>query len=58
MKEKPSTNGLSGGRASNGRFAPGNKLGRGNPFNQQTCKLRAALFAAVDDAGIGLPPFK
>jgi hypothetical protein len=52
MNEEPSTNGANGGRASNGRFALGNKLGRGNPFNKRACELRAALFAAVDDDGM------
>ena len=52
MNEEPSTNGLNGGRGSGGRFAPGNKLGRGNPYNKRACELRAALFRAVDDAGM------
>src|SRR5262245_61044849 len=52
MNNEPSTNGVSGGRTSNGRFAPGNKLGRGNPHNKRACELRAALFRAVDNAGM------
>ena len=52
MNEGPSTNGLNGGRASNGRFSPGNRLGRGNPYNKRVGELRAALFRAVDDAGM------
>jgi hypothetical protein len=52
MNEEPSTNGLNGDRASNGRFAPGNRLGRGNPYNKRACELRAALFRAVDDASM------
>lgn len=42
----PSTDG-DNGRQSNGRFAAGNKLGRGNPFNHRACKLRAAMLAVV-----------
>ena len=42
----PSTNGHNG-RDSSGRFTPGNKLGRGNPFNKRACELRNALLEAV-----------
>jgi hypothetical protein len=42
----PSTNG-DYGRDQSGRFVPGNKLGRGNPFNQRACELRSALMEAV-----------
>ena len=42
----PSTNGHNG-RDRSGRFAPGNRLGRGNPFNKRACELRSALLAAV-----------
>jgi len=42
----PSTNGHSG-RDESGRFRPGNKLGRGNPFNKRACELRGALMDAV-----------
>jgi hypothetical protein len=42
----PSTN-RHNGRDSSGRFAPGNKLGRGNPFNKRACELRTALLEAV-----------
>jgi hypothetical protein len=54
MSDAPSTNGPNGGRASNGRFAPGNRLGRGNPFNKRQCELRAALFKAVDNENMEL----
>lgn len=37
------------GRTASGRFAPGNKLGRGNPFARQAQRLRSALFAAVSE---------
>ena len=43
---KPSTNGHNG-RDQGGRFKPGNKLGRGNPFNKRACELRSALMKAV-----------
>ena len=42
----PSTNGDSG-RSDNGRFAPGNKIGRGNPFNKRAMELRSALLETV-----------
>ena len=35
------------GRDSGGRFAPGNKAGRGNPNNAKAQRLRNALLAAV-----------
>src|SRR5512140_1247382 len=40
------------GRASNGRFQPGNKIGKGNPHCQQVAALRSALLAAVTPADI------
>jgi len=51
MNDQPSTNGETG-RLANGQFGPGNKLGKGNPFNRQACQLRAALFRAVDADGM------
>src|SRR5438132_12931358 len=42
----PSTNGHNG-RDNGGRFTPGNKLGRGNPFNKRACELRSALMESV-----------
>jgi len=37
------------GRDSNGRFAPGNKLGPGNPFARRVAALRKALLSSVTD---------
>ena len=45
--ETPSTHGPNGGRDHSGRFAVGNKLGKGNPLAGQAAKIRAALFKAV-----------
>lgn len=42
----PSTNG-SDGRDKRGRFAPGNRVGKGNPLAGRVAKLRAALIEAV-----------
>ena len=36
-----------GGRNRNGRFAPGNTIGRGNPMARKAAQLRAAMFRAV-----------
>tara|TARA_E500000318_G_scaffold93927_1_gene93187 strand:+ start:961 stop:1281 length:321 start_codon:yes stop_codon:yes gene_type:complete len=41
-----------GGRSSNGRFAPGNRGGPGNPLAGKISKLRAALVAAVTEDDI------
>jgi len=46
--ESPSTHGTNGGRDNTGRFAPGNKLGQGNPLAGRAAKIRAALFKAVN----------
>jgi hypothetical protein len=35
-------------RDARGRFAPGNRAGRGNPLGQRVQQLRAALLAAVE----------
>lgn len=32
-----------------GKFAPGNKLGRGNPFAARVARWRSALFSAITD---------
>lgn len=39
------------GRTAKGRFAPGNKAGKGNPHNKKTQRIRAALLkaATLDD---------
>jgi hypothetical protein len=42
----PSPNGANG-RAANGRFAPGNKGGPGNPLAKKVAELRSALLASV-----------
>ena len=42
----PSPNG-GNGRATNGRFAPGNSGGPGNPFSKRVAQLRSALFKSV-----------
>ena len=39
---------LVNGQRPDGRFAPGNKLGRGNPIIQKVQWLREGLFAAVE----------
>ena len=43
---KPSTHGPNG-QGPDGRFLPGNRLGRGQPLAGQVAKLRAALLKAV-----------
>lgn len=35
------------GKDAKGRFAPGNRLGRGNPLAGRAAKLRAELLAAI-----------
>ena len=50
MRSPPSPtgpNGTSGGRNPDGRFAPGNRAGRGNPHARRVARLRAALMRAV-----------
>lgn len=42
----------SNGRDQSGRFAPGNKLGRGNPLARRAQKLRSAMFEAVSDRDV------
>lgn len=46
MDSSPSTNG-DNGRDNRGRFAPGNRAGRGNPYARQAARLRAALLKAI-----------
>ncbi len=48
MSEQPSTNGRDG----RGRFASGNRIGRGNPFGTRAAKLRAAVFRTVRAADL------
>jgi len=59
MKSEPSTNGSNGDgsemsfavepsqRDSGGRFKPGNKFGKGNPYANQIASLRNCFFNAV-----------
>jgi len=54
-KAQPSSNGPDGdraGRDAQGRFAAGNKLGKGNPFAARVAKLRSELLKAVTPADI------
>jgi hypothetical protein len=46
MNHSPSTT-AANGRAISGRFAPDNKLAKGNPHARRVARLRSALFAAV-----------
>ena len=45
----PSTHGSSG-QDGKGRFAPGNKLGKGNPLAGRAAKIRAVLLKALKPA--------
>ncbi len=49
MSKQPSTHGPDG-RDGKGRFAVGNKLGRGNPLAGRAARIRAALLEAVGPA--------
>jgi hypothetical protein len=49
--DPPSTTG-SNGRASGGRFGPGNRFARGNPHARRVAALRAALLRAVKPADL------
>ena len=51
MIDRPSTNGPNG-RTATGKFAPGNKLGRGNPHAAHVARLRSALLNAVSEEDI------
>ena len=48
MIEAPSTNVVIG-HDTNGRFAAGNTLGRGNPHAAQVARLRSAMLSAVSE---------
>jgi hypothetical protein len=48
ITDNPATNGTGDGRMSDGRFAPGNKLSRGNPIHRKMHIMRRALLEAVD----------
>ena len=43
---------VSGQDPHNGRFLPGNRIGRGNPVARQASRLRKALYAAVTPADL------
>ena len=45
---QPSETG-SNGRDNAGRFAPGNRLAKGNPFSRRMAQLRSALISAVTE---------
>lgn len=49
--KSPSTDGPNG-RDGRGKFARGNKLGRGSPLAAKAAKLRAALFRAVSERDV------
>jgi hypothetical protein len=40
------------GRGSNGRFQPGNKIGKGNPLNARAQQIRAAILDGATDEDI------
>lgn len=42
-------NAADNGRNQNGRFAPGNRCGKGNPSLRRAAELRSAMMAAVTD---------
>jgi hypothetical protein len=44
---EPSTTGDNGGRDAGGRFGPGNKCAKGNPYARRVARLRSALVRAV-----------
>src|SRR5688500_13635947 len=51
MSDPPSRT-AGNGRGGNGRFAPGNKLAKGNPFARRVARLRSALLKAVSPADL------
>jgi hypothetical protein len=48
ITDNPATDGTGDGRMSDGRFAPGNKLSRGNPIHRKMHIMRRALLEAAD----------
>ena len=46
MSDTPSPTGANG-RGEGGKFGPGNRYAKGNPFAKRVAKLRSALFKAV-----------
>ena len=51
MSDQPSPT-ASNGRGANGKFGPGNRYAKGNPFAKRVARLRAALFKAVTPADL------
>jgi hypothetical protein len=51
MSDSPSTT-ASNGRGDNGKFGPGNRCAKGNPFAKRVARLRSALFKAVSPADL------
>jgi hypothetical protein len=51
-RTQPQTTPPNADRSSDGKFAPGNKLGKGNPFARQCAELRKALLNAVTPQNI------
>lgn len=49
---RPTTNGENGERLSNGRFAPGNAGGPGNPHFRRVASLRSAMLKSITDEDI------
>jgi hypothetical protein len=52
MTTLPSTHGANG-QDQRGRFAPGNKLGRGNPMAGRAARIRAVLLRKLTPAAVG-----
>jgi hypothetical protein len=46
MSDSPSLTGLNG-RIPQGKFGPGNKCAKGNPFAKRVARLQSALFKSV-----------
>jgi hypothetical protein len=42
----------SSGRLEHGRFAPGNRFGRGNPHAKRMCELRKVMLDSIEDGTI------
>jgi hypothetical protein len=51
MSDPPSTT-ASNGRVATGKFGPGNRCAKGNPFAKRVARLRSALFKAVTPADL------
>jgi len=51
MSDSPSPT-ASNGRGTNGKFRPGNRCAKGNPFAKRVARLRSALFKTVSPADL------